>query len=59
MKHFLFGMRGYPAGPVGPDTLEVSNVTQVLLFVTTPRGITILRWRISAPGASTPRPRPG
>jgi hypothetical protein len=32
----LFGMRGYPAGPVGPDELNVTNVTELLLFVSRP-----------------------
>ena len=32
----LFGMRGYPVSPGGPGTLDVSNVTQVLLFVSKP-----------------------
>jgi hypothetical protein len=32
----LFGMRGYPAGPLAPDTLDAKNVTQILLFVSRP-----------------------
>jgi hypothetical protein len=32
----LFGMRGYPAGAVGADALEVSNITQLVIFVSHP-----------------------
>jgi hypothetical protein len=32
----LFGMRGYPKMTGGPDALEVTNVTQLLLFVSHP-----------------------
>ena len=32
----LFGMRGYPVTNAGPGTLDASNVTQVLLFVSKP-----------------------
>jgi hypothetical protein len=32
----LFGMRGYPVTNAAPGTLDVSNVTQLLLFVTKP-----------------------
>jgi hypothetical protein len=33
----LFGMRGYPVTSGGPGTLNVTNVTQLLLFVQQPR----------------------
>jgi hypothetical protein len=29
----LFGMRGYPATPGGPGTVDPKNITQILLFV--------------------------
>ncbi len=32
----LFGMRGYPKAAAGPDALDVTNVTQLLLFVDHP-----------------------
>ena len=32
----LFGMRGYPVAPGGRGTINASNVSQVLLFVTKP-----------------------
>jgi hypothetical protein len=32
----LFGMRGYPAAPGGPGTIDPSNITQVLVFVAKP-----------------------
>lgn len=32
----LFGMRGYPVAPGGPDTVVPTNITQLLLFVTKP-----------------------
>lgn len=32
----LFGMRGYPKAAGGPDALELTNVTQLLLFVSHP-----------------------
>jgi len=33
----LFGMRGYPVALGGPGTVAVTNITQVLLFVSEPR----------------------
>ena len=33
----LFGMRGYPAKTGGPGTVDPSNITQVLFFVTKPK----------------------
>ncbi|MFO1513763.1 MAG: beta-galactosidase [Verrucomicrobiota bacterium] len=32
----LFGMRGYPVAPGGAGTLDVTNITQLLLFVSKP-----------------------
>jgi len=32
----LFGMRGYPSAPGGPGTIDASNLTQLLVFVTKP-----------------------
>ena len=32
----LFGMRGYPVAPGGPATVNPSNISQILLFVTKP-----------------------
>jgi hypothetical protein len=32
----LFGMRGYPKATGGPDVLAVTNITQLLLFVSQP-----------------------
>jgi hypothetical protein len=32
----LFGMRGYPVATGGPGTLDVTNVTQLLVFVSQP-----------------------
>ncbi len=32
----LFGMRGYPATPGGPGTVDPGNITQILLFVNKP-----------------------
>lgn len=33
----LFGMRGYPVAAGGPGTVDASNITQVLLFVSEPK----------------------
>jgi len=35
----LFGMRGYPVAAGGPGTLDVTNVTQILLFVSEPKAV--------------------
>lgn len=32
----LFGMRGYPVGYGGDDTVDPANITQILLFVSSP-----------------------
>lgn len=32
----LFGMRGYPVAPGGPGTIDPTNVTQLLVFVSKP-----------------------
>jgi hypothetical protein len=32
----LFGMRGYPVKPGGPGSVEVTNITQMLFFVSRP-----------------------
>jgi hypothetical protein len=32
----LFGMRGYPVSPGGPDTVDPKNITQLLIFVNQP-----------------------
>ncbi len=32
----LFGMRGYPVAPGGPDTIDPTNITQLLVFVSKP-----------------------
>jgi hypothetical protein len=32
----LFGMNGYPVVSGGPDTIDTSNITQLLIFVTKP-----------------------
>ena len=32
----LFGMRGYPAAPGGDNTVDVTNITQLLVFVNKP-----------------------
>jgi hypothetical protein len=36
LSGLLFGMRGYPAEPGAKGTLDTSNITQVLLFVSKP-----------------------
>jgi hypothetical protein len=33
----LFGMRGYPAGLGGPDTIDPKNITQLVVFVPKPK----------------------
>jgi hypothetical protein len=33
----LFGMRGYPSAPGGPGTVNASNVSRVLVFLTKPQ----------------------
>lgn len=51
----LFGMRGYPAGGKGPEMVNPSNITQILLFASKPKTDAAFEiTRIRATGVYTP-----
>jgi hypothetical protein len=51
----LFGMRGYPVTPGGPDSVDPKNITQILLFVNKPAASHVFELEdIRATGAYTP-----
>ena len=51
----LFGLRGYPLATGGPGTINATNITQILLFVSQPKmGYTFEVEEVSATGTYTP-----
>jgi hypothetical protein len=51
----LFGLRGYPAAPGGPDTLDPAKVNQLLIFVAKPAAEHVFEVRsVRACGRYTP-----
>ncbi len=51
----LFGMRGYPVAPGGPGTIDPTNVTQLLVFVSKPSADHVFEITdVRATGAYTP-----
>ncbi len=51
----LFGLRGYPVSAGGSSTVNVSNITQILLFVNQPKEVHVFEiGEVQATGSYTP-----